>query len=271
MVDLYLGKIPVIRRNLNEGFLGQPEPVRGGAVERDYSVQPLEMFASPSEMDLIPESEDDARYEEREATKSGLLHLFLRGGKPAFKNLDQNGQGFCWAYSTAQAIMMQRLAMGLPLVRLSAHAVACKIKNFRDQGGWGGLSAKFAVETGYPSCDVWPEQSMQRKYDTDATWADAAKHKITDEWVDLSKSVYDQKLTKRQWVTAAFSNQPGPADYSRFSHSMCRFDRVRIEKGHWGDVILQSWKNWGYYGLGILSDELGQPDGALAIRSVTIA
>jgi hypothetical protein len=271
VVDLYLKKIPIIRKKFDEGWLDQIGEMHAGYEERDYSVDPQEMFASPDEMDLIPESEWDARYEEREAQQSGLEHLYVRDGKPAFKHLDQNPQGFCWAYSSTHAVMLQRLAMGQPVVRLSAHAVACKIKNFRDQGGWGGQSAKFITENGCPSVEAWPEKSMKRQYDTPEVWKDAEKYKITDQWVDLTKQVYDQNLTRAQMATAGFLNQPGPVDFNWAGHSVCRLGWVRIEKGSWGPLILNSWWGWGYHGLGVLAGNKGVPNGALAIRSVTIS
>lgn len=265
----YKGIIPILESGYREL---NPAGVSYGCVPRDYSVQPQEMFASPDEMKLIPESEWDARFDEQEETQSSLEHLFLRGGKPAFVNLDQGQVGYCWAHSTTHAVMLQRLAMGLPFVPLSAYAVAATIKKGADEGGWCGLSAKFIREKGVPSQSVWPQGDRNyKKHDTPETWADAAKHKITDEWVDLSKSVYDQNLNRLQLATSSFKNQPGPRDYNGWGHSVCGVRWVRIEKGNWGQLILNSWKGWGYYGLAVLQGKMAISDGALAIRSVTIA
>lgn len=272
MVDLYQKRIPIIRRDFQEGWLGDIGESRAGAVDRDYSVQPLEAFDAPSEIDLIPESEYDARYEEREEQQSGLEHLYLRGGTPAFKHLDQNPEPYCWAYGAVHAVMLQAMAMGQnPVVRLSAHAVGCKIKDFRRAGGWGGLAAAFIEEHGCPSVDAWPEKSMKRQYDNPEVWADAAKHKITDQWVDLNKHYAERNLTSRQMFTASFNNQPGPVDYTDFaSHTVCRISTVRIEPGYWGHMILNSWWGWGYHGLGIIPVKI-KINAALAIRSVTIS
>ena len=122
-------------------------------------------------MELIPESEWDARFDEQEATQSSLEHIYLNGpnGGPAFVNLDQNGDGYCWAYSTGHSIMIDRMKRNLPLVRLNPHATAAIIKNGRDEGGWGGLSAKWGRENGYAEEGTgpgqWPLQSRNLKYD----------------------------------------------------------------------------------------------------------
>lgn len=270
-MDYYNGNIPIIDTDdpSHRDHLF-PKHVSYGCIPRDYSVQPATIFAAPSDIKVIPESDWDAYYDEQEASKSSLEHNFLPGSQPAFVNLDQDGFGYCWAHSTTQAMMLTRLYMGLDKVRLSAFAVAAKIKGFKDEGGWGALSAKFATDTGIPSCDVWPEQAMDRKLDNAATWADAAKNKITTQYVDLTRDVYDQNLTKQQLATCLFLNMSGPVDFNWWSHSVAAVRWVRIEKGNWGLLILNSWKGWGRFGLGVLKGSQSIPDGALAIRATTI-
>lgn len=236
-----------------------------GAVPRDYATHPPEMFAPPSDIPLRHRSEWSDRIKEKEREKSNLSDL--RGSVPS---LDQNGQGFCWAYSVAATVIVQRMAAGLPYVRLSAHAVACKIKGFRDEGGWCGLSAQFARETGYPSVAAWPEKSMARQYDTPATWADAAKHRITEDWVDLTRPVYGQNLTFDMLVSLLLSNVPCAVDFNWWGHSVCAVDAVEVEPGSFGIRIWNSWADsWGDRGMGVLRGSKAVPDGAVATRTVT--
>lgn len=273
-MDYYHGNIPILEpSNAAHSDNFYPGDVSYGAVPRDYSEYPEAMFAQPDQMKLIEEHDWDAYYDEQEAAKSSLEHLYLNGpnGNPVFTNLDQNGQGFCWAYSTGHSIMLARMAMGLPVVMLSPHGVACKIKGFQDQGGWCGLSAKFARETGYPSQKVWPADSMSRSNDNAATWADAVQHKITQDWVDLTKKEYDQTLTTKQLATCGFKNIPAPSDFSWWSHSVCQVRWVRIEKGSWGPLILNSWLNWGRHGLAVLRGSQAIANGAVATLSATLS
>lgn len=269
--QLYQGTIPIIERDLNEGWLAQPTPVRGGAVERDYDEDPVEMGASPAEMELIDPSNYDAAYEESEATKSSMLHLFLRGGKAAFRNLDQNGDGYCWAYSDAQANMLVNLDQGLPVLRYNPHATAAIIKRGRDEGGWCGLSHKFGRDVGWAlegtGPGQWPLHSRNLKYDTPELREQMKLHRSVEDYYDLGKREYDQTLTRRQLMTLGLTGVPGAVDYNRFSHSMCFVCVVRIEAGSWGVVVLNSWKDWGYYGLGVLREMW--PDNAVAVRSTT--
>lgn len=270
-VELFQGKIPIIRRDLNEGFLRGAGDPSYGCLPRDYDKDPVLMGDSPNGLKLYDDSEWDAVYDACMAQELLLYHQFLRGDKPAFVNLDQNGDGYCWAYSTGGAMMLDRLKQNLPPIRLNPHATAAIIKRGRDEGGVCGESLKWAREFGYAvegtGPGQWPLHSRNLKYDTPELRAQMALHKASEDWYDLGKSIYDQVLTKRQIITLGLSAAPMALDYNRFSHSMCGVCVVRIEPGYWGPMVLQSWKGWGYHGLGILADMW--PDNAVAIRSTT--
>lgn len=275
MASFYKSTIPIIDTEsptVQASDLLHPSNVTFGLVPRDYSVDPPEMFAQPSEMELIPQSDWDARYDEQEETQSSLEHIYLSGpnGGPAFVNLDQNGDGYCWSYSTGHSIMMDRLRRNLPLVRLNPHATAAIIKGGRDEGGWCGLSAKWGRDNGYAEEGTgpgqWPLHSRSVKYDTPALRAEMAKRKIEEEWVDLTKAAYDQNLTTAQVATCGFNNLPGPRDYNWWGHSVCGIRWVRIGRGEWGQLILNSWKGWGRHGLAVLQGNKAICNGGLAIR-----
>lgn len=270
----YKGNIPIINDDPATKDLAHPWDVRTGMEQRNYKLYPPEMFAPPSEMTVISPSDWDAWYDEQEAQESSLEHLFLRGGNPAFVNLDQNGDGYCWAYSTGHSLMMDRLKRGMLVPRLNPHSVAAIIKRGRDEGGWCGLSAKFSFEVGYAEEGTgpgqWPLHSRSLKYDTAECRVAMAKNKTTEEWRDLSRDEYDQQLTLNQYATALLMNQPSPSDFNWWGHSVCAIRWVRIERGSWGPLILNSWKGWGRFGLGVLQGTKGRPDGALSILSTTV-
>lgn len=272
MPDLYRGKIPVIRRDLNEGFL-RGDPGAGhcstGCVPRDYSVDPVEMRDSPDSMKLYDPSEYDALYDAGEENQDTLEHLYLRAAEAGkFEFLDQNGFPDCWAHSPAHAVMIDRLKQNLPFVRLNAVAVATMLG--RTDGGWCGLGMKFIRENGIPEAGTgrgqWPYQS-RRGSDTPELRANMAKYKGLEDWYDLGRQVWDQQLSARQLATCLFNNLPSPSDYNRFGHSMLSLRYVRIERGSWGLLTLNSWKQFGYYGLCVLAGMW--PDGACALRSST--
>lgn len=265
--------IPVIDTDGPATDHSHPPGQAMGYVERDYKVHPETMFAQPTEMQVIPESEWDARFDEQEATQSSLEHLFLSvGGKPAFQNLDQNGFPDCWCHSTGHSIMLDRAKRNLPVVRLNPVAVATMMKE--TNGGWCGASAKFARDRGYPVIGTgpgqWPYQSRKGN-DTPELEANMAKFKIEEDWVDLTKQVYDQNLTRAQLSTCLFSNIPSPVDFNWWGHSVCAVRWVRISKGNWGLLILNSWgESWGRFGLSVLQGSKMVPNGSVATRLTTI-
>lgn len=271
MPELYKGKIPIIRRSLNEGFIrGAPDELSYGAIPRDFDIDPVAMGDSPDGMKLHEPSEWDALYDEQEAQESSLEHLYVRAGKPAFEFLDQDGFPDCWFHSTAHAMMLDRMKQNLPPVRFNAVAGATMMRQLN--GGWCGLSMKFARENGVPVIGngpgEWPYQSRSN-HDTPELRAAMAKHKAVEDWYDLGRKEYDQKLSDKQLATCGFENWPAPVDFNDYSHSMCQLRKVRIERGAWGGLILNSWKGFGYFGLCVIPDTTSRPNNAVALRAST--
>lgn len=267
-MDLYKGKIPIIYNSLNEGWMRGASQLdiavaTTGCVPRDYSVDPVEMRDSPASMTLFEESEWDAIYDERQKNESGMEHIILRAiDRGEFFFLDQARFLDCWTHSTAHAIMLDALKKNLPMPKLNAVTVATMLN--RTNGGWCGLSFKFARDNGFPivSADA-PYQSRSWR-DTPAFRESMKQHRVLEDWYDLGRAVYDQKMTKKQLATASFNNCPSPSDYNREAHSMCTVDWVRTERGVWGPLTLNSWKSFGYHGLCVLAGWV--PDNACSLR-----
>ena len=250
------------------------DPMRArGLVPRDPAEPHDPMLAPPSLIPLIPRSEWDARIKEQDALQSSLEHIYLggSGGTPKFVNLDQNGNGYCWAYSTSQATMLGRLRDNMPHVRLNPHSVAAIIKRGADEGGWCGLSAKFLREHGVAvegtGPGQWPLHSRDLRYDTPACRAEMARFKTTEDWVDISQNVWEQNLTFDQVASCLLGDQPCALDFNWWGHSVCGVRLVKVENGSYGIMILNSWKGWGRYGLAVLQGDRAIPMGAVCLRT----
>ena len=251
-----------------------------GYVPRDFAVDPPEMFDDPSRMPDMSLQEIADRIKEQNKEESSLRHIRRRSGPNGghIPSLDQNGQGFCWFYSNTMAVMMKRAAAGLPYVRLSAHSGACKIKNFRNEGGWCGLGAKFVREFGIVPTSRWPEKSMNRQYDTEANWAEALNFRVTEDYVDLARPVYDQNLTKKQVLIQLCLNNPCAVDFDWWAHSVCGVQGSLLGNvanptiNDFGLIILNSWTDsYGDLGEAELRGNKSVPDGAVCARSVIAA
>lgn len=279
MVEFYKGNIPIIDidepkgRDLDMLF---PKGKTFDLVKRDFLLFPQTMFSPPSEMKIIEVHEWDARFDEQEELKSSLEHIYLSGpnGTPAFVNLDQGTEGYCWIYSCVQSMLMDRLRRNLPFIRLNPHSAGAIIKKGANEGGWCGEGADFLTKIGCSpegnGSGQWPKWSRDyRRLYNEAMKAEMAKYRIDEQWVDLSRPVWGRNLMMDAVATCGFLNIPGPRDYNWWGHSVCGFRWVRIERGSWGQMILNSWLDWGRFGLAVLRGNKSRCDGAMAIRSTS--
>jgi hypothetical protein len=161
--------------------------------------------------------------------------------------------------------MLLRAVMGQPYVKLSAFMVASIIQNYRNEGLWGAASLEFIEKNGQPSDSLWPEGRVDPRLDTQAMRAEAAKHKITGDWADLTAAVYDRNLTFDQVATLLLSNVPVVGDFNWWGHSVILMDLVEVEPGSFGVKGLNSWgDDWGDVGEFTLQASRAIPDGAVA-------
>ncbi len=147
---------------------------------------------------------------------------------------------------------------------LSAYHVACIIKGYADQGGWGSESLEFIADKGISSAEFWPMQSTARSNDKPEMWANAKLHVCT-EWYECSKNAAERRL---QVMTALLLGLPVIGDYNWWSHSVCPCRLMSPQKiriwNSWGD-------SWSDKGMGDLENGKAWPDDAWVPRVMTAA
>lgn len=269
----FLDGVPIIddQTKVEDIFKG-----RGGE-PRDYSVQPAEMFASAD--DIKPLSLDDliARIPELDKQEATLDHVLLRArANKRWTDLDQDGYGFCWGHSVTHAVMLAREVANQPHVALSAFGLvhlADPARALNNRGGWCGLSAQAAREKGVPSQVVYPQGHVIRSGISDAILKDAAKYRVSEDFVDLQKPVWYQNLPFETVGTCLQSGRPAALDFNYMAHSVCGIKLVQIEKGSTidalGIMVLDSHGLWeGQQARWIIRGRRAIPDGAIAVNTV---
>lgn len=240
-----------------------PPGMSKGRIPRDYGRTPFGALpgASPFDIPLIPRSEWPDRIADMERTKSRLSDVVLDAGIPS---LDQNGTNYCWCNAVVTAIVTLRAVMGLPYVALSPASVAAPIKNYSNQGGWGGEALDYIVKNGVAAASIWPANAIKKQYDTPEMRINAALHKVT-EWYELEAGNFDQL------VTCNLLRIPSPIGLNWWSHEVCAMDAVMLGPNQFGIRIRNSWTDtWKDHGFDVLPENKATPDDAVAPR-VTMA
>lgn len=257
------------------------EPRKMGLIPRDYLAFPRGSYPNVKAVDvpLIDMSEWPDRIREKAEKKSQLSDIRLYTYNSPMASLDQDGVGYCWAHSPTSANMLLRALANLEYVPLSAFCVAATIKRGADQGGWGAQGLDFIVTRGQASQRVWPQGRRDyRTLDRPEVWADAARFKVTEGFIDTAVAQYDRDLSNHQTGTLLLSNVPVVCDYNWWGHSVCGMDLVDVYPNRsatdfrrYGIRIWNSWSDaWGDRGTSVLKDSRAWPDGATAPR-VSIA
>lgn len=234
-----------------------------GLIPRDYNAEPYGSlpYASsfPSEL-LIPRSEWDDRIREMEATKTRLSDLIDAAGLTV---LDQNGTNYCWINAPAHAMEVLRVLQNQPLVRLSPASVGCKIKNFRNVGGWGTQGLEYIVNHGLVPVSLWPANAIDRQYDTAAADAERAKYRCP-EWWELRPRNLDEHMS------CLLSRIPVAVGLNYWGHEVLDIDPVGLGNGQYGARFNNSWgMSWGQNGRAVRTGSKLYADDAVAPRVAT--
>lgn len=242
-------------------WLAPPSGMSLGHVPRDWSKHPYGATpnTAPFALPLIPRGEWKQRIEEKEAKQSTIRHHCERNGLTV---LDQNGTNYCWINAPTYAMMIVRMLMGLPTVRLSPASVGAKIKNFRNNGGWGTEGLEYIAEHGLVPQDKWPANAIDRKYDNAESDAERSSYRCL-EWWDLKPGNFDQV------ATCVLQNIPVAIGLNWWSHEITAVG-LKYDGGKYLLEIANSWSaNWESNGFGLLSESKGTPDDAVAPRVAT--
>ena len=175
-----------------------------------------------------------------------------------FKSLNQGNTNYCWINATTQNVHYIRAMQGLKHVPLSPASVGAKIKNFKNQGGWGSQGLEYIIKHGLVPQSLWPPNAISRQYDTPEADAERKKYSVL-EWWELRPGSFDEL------ATCLLLGYPVSVGYNWWGHQVLACQLV-VQGGDFLIDIDNSWGNWGDEGHGLLTERKGTPDDAVVAR-----
>ena len=205
---------------------------------------------------LIPESDWQGIIQDKEERKDRISDYITKYKVPCKSQAKTN---YCWIFGPVGAVEVVRLFQNHEYVDLSPASCGSKIKNFRNDGGYGPEGLRYIVEHGIVPSSMWPAAAIQRKYDTPEAWVEADKYRVT-EWMEL------RPRNMEQVVSCLLRNIPVTVGLSWWGHQVYYADAVWLD----GEIAVRprnSWgPGWGTDGFSILRGSKMVPDDAVAPR-----
>lgn len=249
---------------------GMPESLTG-YIPRDYDAEPLGSGVGAKELpqallDMYPDEKVwKERFKELEAKKMDIPSILQRSfDAGVWKGLNQNPTNYCWCYAVVHAVMIQRLLNGEPFYRLSPYSVACIVKNFQNNGGWGSQACEQIVKEGVATEEFWPMEKPGMSDRSGANMnairngrqylassrANAAMKKCT-EFNDIPPRSIPHKMA------ALCVPLPVASGYNRIGHERCTIAGIVQSNGGLGYVDLDSYTGTGAPDLKLVSNSFG--------------
>jgi len=243
-----------------------------GFVPRDRTQQPFCAVGRAVPQDLLYDRKQLKEIFEEQQRKGTSLKQIIDSWN--FRGwLKQYNTNYCWCYAVVHAIMIIMGLSGRKIQRLSPYSMACIIKNFRNNGGWGTQALERAISHGCATEDTWPMEkpgmsdaechranmnaiNNGRQY-VAAAAEEAEKVKVTD-WYDLRPRNMIEKLSM------IARRIPVPSGYNWMGHEMCSIEGIVYANGDIGCGDMDNYGSGGNYNYRALSGSRGSPDDACA-------
>lgn len=184
----------------------------------------------PSEL-LIPRSEWQSRIQEMEERKTRTSDMIIRDGLPC-KNQQQTS--YCWINAPTHCVEILRAIQNEEMVILSPASCGAKIKNFKNQGGWGEEGLEYIVQHGVVPVSMWPANAIERQYDRPEAWEEAKKYRVT-EWMELRPRNLDEQ------VSVLLRRIPAAVGQNHWGHEVTHCDAVWLD----GEAAIRGRNSWG--------------------------
>lgn len=229
-----------------------------GMYKNGYSASPLTMMPDSF---LIDRSEWSDRANEKEKSESRLSDLIIYTKLPP-KNQQQTN--YCWCTAPTGAFEALRAFMNEPMIEFSNASIGGPITGYKNVGGYGEAALQWMVEHGTVPSTEWPNNAINKKYNTSANQQTAMQYRV-GEWWKLDPNNIEQV------ASCVLQNIPVCVGYDWWGHEVYVVDLLFVNgqpafriRNSWGDI--PTFPN----GFGVLTGKKMIPNDAVAPRQATV-
>jgi len=183
--------------------------------------------------------------------------------------MDQNGLGYCHAYSCVMAMMAQRAIQNDPFVLLSAESIGGPITNWQNEGAYPEDDLDQAIEQGACPASMMDRPLSLLPSNWQQGWQEEAKKYRVVEWYDgdIRGKTFDVAMTY------ALCNIPAFAGFDWWGHAVAYCLKAKhLGRNRYAVGGRNSWgPTYGDDGYFFLEEGKGTPSiGILGIRAMTV-
>jgi hypothetical protein len=265
-----LGSNPLIIDDGNASKLvdqWRQEGLTFGGMQRDYSSAPFGSASRPSKQFQYTFESDRNKLRDRiqkaDENKTTPDDWRISSDVPI---LNQGQWGYCWFFGPTGAMMTCYAMTGGVVPHLNAFPTAYRIKNGRNEGGWGEEALRGIEQYGVVEESLWPGlEAKMSNWDRQEVKANAALHKVTESLELPRRDI----LALVSVLTDPKNPRPVTVGYDWWGHLIYAV-RAGWKDGRFVIKIVNSWdETWGEKGCAWLTESKAIASEQIAIQRVS--
>jgi C1A family cysteine protease len=265
-----LGANPLIIDDGNAAKLvdqWRQEGLTFGGMQRDYNFAPFGSASRPSKQFQYTFESDRGKLRDRiqraDENKTTPDDWRISADVPV---LDQGQWGYCWFFGCCGAMLNCYAMTGGVVPHLNAFPTAYRIKNGRNEGGWGEEALRGIEQYGVVEESLWPGlEAKMSNWDRQEVKTNAALHKVTESLELPRRDI----LALVSVLTDPRNPRPVTVGYDWWGHLIYAV-RAGWKDGKFLVKIVNSWKEtWGEKGTAWLTESKAIASEQIAIQRVS--
>jgi C1A family cysteine protease len=265
-----LGANPLIIDDGNAANLvdqWRQEGLTFGGMNRDYAAAPFGSASRPSKQFQYTFESDRGKLRDRiqraDENKTTPDDWRIAAGVPI---MNQGSWGYCWIFGVVGAMMNAYAMTGGVVPSLNAFPTGYRIKNGRNEGGWGEEALRGIEQYGVVEESLWPgNEARMQNWDRQEVKANAILHKVTESLELPRRDI----LALVSVLTDPRNPRPVTVGYDWWGHLIYAV-RAGWKDGKFLVKIVNSWKEtWGEKGTAWLTESKAIASEQIAIQRVS--